>query len=279
MCKSGQMESNNLFGSMTTTPRKNLPIFYLLDTSGSMIGEPIAILNRAMTETMDALKKVAKKNSDAKLQIAVMEFNSNVKWMQPNGLEDVEDFYWVDLQAAGLTEVGAALKELDSKLSRESFLNGIMGNLMPVIIIMTDGGATSNYKKELNRIKQNKWFQNASKIGFAVGDDADIDMITDVVGNSEAVIQADDMETFAKLIKLASVTASKIGSVSRTSASGDISEDIVKTVTDNNTVKSSDTGNQSTKGNVDPDPASYSYPNPGDDDSISVDAWDEDEFD
>lgn len=275
MCKSGQMESNNLFGSMTTTPRKNLPIFYLLDTSGSMTGEPIAILNRAMTETMDALKKVAKKNSDAKLQIAVMEFNSNVKWMQPNGLEDVEDFYWVDLQAAGLTEVGAALKELDSKLSRGSFLNGIMGNLMPVIIIMTDGGATSSYKKELNEIKKNKWFQNASKIGFAVGDDADIDMITDVVGNSEAVIRTDDMETFAKLIKLASVTASKIGSVSRTSASGDISEDIVKTVTGNDTGKSSDTGNQSTTGNVDP----YPDPNPGDDDSISVDAWDEDEFD
>lgn len=277
MCKSGQMESNNLFGSMTTTPRKNLPIFYLLDTSGSMIGEPIAILNRAMTETMDALKKVAKKNSDAKLQIAVMEFNSNVKWMQPNGLEDVEDFYWVDLQAAGLTEVGAALKELDSKLSRGSFLNGIMGNLMPVIIIMTDGGATSSYKKELNEIKKNKWFQNASKIGFAVGNDADIDMITDVVGNSEAVIRTDDMETFAKLIKLASVTASKIGSVSRTSASGDISEEIVKTVTDNNTGKSSDTGNQSTTGNVDPYPGPD--PNPEDDDSISVDAWDEDEFD
>lgn len=277
MCKSGQMESNNLFGSMTTTPRKNLPIFYLLDTSGSMTGEPIGILNRAMTETMEALKEVAKKNSDAKLQIAVMEFNSNVKWMQPNGLEDVEDFYWVDLQAAGLTEVGAALKELDSKLSRKSFLNGIMGNLMPVIIIMTDGGATSSYKKELNEIKKNKWFQNASKIGFAVGDDADIDMITDVVGNSEAVIRTDDMETFAKLIKLASVTASKIGSVSRTSASGDISEDIVKTVTGNDTEKSSDTGNQSTKGNVDPDPASY--PDQGDDDSTSVDAWDEDEFD
>ena len=132
-------------------------------------------------------------------------------------------------------------------------------------------------RKELNEIKKNKWFQNASKIGFAVGDDADIDMITDVVGNSEAVIRTDDMETFAKLIKLASVTASKIGSVSRTSASGDISEEIVKTVTDNNTGKSSDTGNQSTTGNVDPYPGPD--PNPGDDDSISVDAWDEDEFD
>lgn len=159
-----------------------------------------------------------------------MEFNTNVKWMQPDGLEEAEDFYWVDLQAGGLTEVGAALKELDSKLSRETFLKGIMGNLMPVIIIMTDGGATSDYKKELDEIKKNRWFQNASKIGFAVGEYADLDMIADVVGNSEAVIKTDDMKTFSKLIRLASVTASKIGSVSRTSAGGSITEEIVKTV-------------------------------------------------
>ena len=229
-------ENDGLFGGMTETPRKNLPIFYLLDTSGSMTGEPIAILNRAMTETMEELKKVAKKNSNAKLQIAVMEFNTNVKWKKlfdepvVYDLEEAEDFYWVDLQAGGLTEVGAALKELDSKLSRETFLKGIMGNLMPVIIIMTDGGATSDYKKELDEIKKNRWFQNASKIGFAVGEYADLDMIADVVGNSEAVIKTDDMKTFSKLIRLASVTASKIGSVSRTSAGGSITEEIVKTV-------------------------------------------------
>ena len=51
-------ENDGLFGDMTETPRKNLPIFYLLDTSGSMIGEPIAILNRAMTETMEELKNM-----------------------------------------------------------------------------------------------------------------------------------------------------------------------------------------------------------------------------
>ena len=240
-------ENDGLFGDMTETPRKNLPIFYLLDTSGSMIGEPIAILNRAMTETMEELKKVAKKNSNAKLQIAVMEFNTNVKWMQPDGLEEAEDFYWVDLQAGGLTEVGAALKELDSKLSRETFLKGIMGNLMPVIIIMTDGGATSDYKKELDEIKKNRWFQNASKIGFAVGE-------------------------FAKLIRLASVTASKIGSVSRTSAGGSITEEIVKTV------KGESEHQPLPEEPPFPDPVPEDIP-PFPDPVSEDDPWDETEFD
>lgn len=265
-------ENDGLFGDMTETPRKNLPIFYLLDTSGSMIGEPIAILNRAMTETMEELKKVAKKNSNAKLQIAVMEFNTNVKWMQPDGLEEAEDFYWVDLQAGGLTEVGAALKELDSKLSRETFLKGIMGNLMPVIIIMTDGGATSDYKKELDEIKKNRWFQNASKIGFAVGEYADLDMIADVVGNSEAVIKTDDMKTFAKLIRLASVTASKIGSVSRTSSGGSITEEIVKTV------KGESEHQPLPEEPPFPDPVPEDIP-PFPDPVSEDDPWDETEFD
>ena len=229
-------ENDGLFGDMTETPRKNLPIFYLLDTSGSMIGEPIAILNRAMTETMEELKKVAKKNSNAKLQIAVMEFNTNVKWMQPDGLEEAEDFYWVDLQAGGLTEVGAALK------------------------------------KELDEIKKNRWFQNTSKIGFAVGEYADLDMIADVVGNSEAVIKTDDMKTFAKLIRLASVTASKIGSVSRTSAGGSITEEIVKTV------KGESEHQPLPEEPPFPDPVPEDIP-PFPDPVSEDDPWDETEFD
>ena len=75
------------------TPRKALPIFYLLDTSGSMYGTPIGTLNSAMGETMEALKDLAKSNADAQLKIGVLEFNSSVRWKNPGGLQDVEDFF------------------------------------------------------------------------------------------------------------------------------------------------------------------------------------------
>ena len=91
------------------TPRKELHVFYILDTSGSMIGTPIAELNHAMEECTEALKEVAKNNGDAKLKIAVMEFNSNCKWVTDHGPEPVEDFEWEYLEAGGLTSMGAAL--------------------------------------------------------------------------------------------------------------------------------------------------------------------------
>lgn len=71
--------------SLTESPRKELHVFYVLDTSGSMEGAKISALNHAMEETTEALKTLAKNNGDAKLKVAVMEFNSGCKWITSNG--------------------------------------------------------------------------------------------------------------------------------------------------------------------------------------------------
>lgn len=214
------------------TPRRALHIFYILDTSGSMGGAPIATLNRAMEETIEILKQQAKSNADALVKVAVLEFNSGCRWVQPNGPEEIEDFIWEDLEAGGCTDMGAALKELDSKLSRKQFLNSMTGAYLPVIIFMTDGGATDNYEKALDEISRNKWFERGIKIGFAIGDDADEKMIARIVGNSEAVVKTDDLELFARLLKFASVTASLTCSTSRTStqamSGGDIVHEVIR---------------------------------------------------
>ena len=202
------------FNNQTEIVRRTLNVFYVLDTSGSMMNEPIAQLNNAMWETVLALKETAARNADALLRIAVLDFNSKVKWMQPNGPEDVEDFIWEDLQAGGLTCVGDALKELNSKLSQDAFLNSIAGNYFPIIIFMSDGHATGDYKAQLDIIRRNRWFHRATKIGFALGSDPDLKMISEVVGNSEAVIRTDDLELFSSCIKFVSVTSSVLVSTS-----------------------------------------------------------------
>lgn len=203
-------------GDYTEAPRKDLHVFYVLDTSGSMEGTKIATLNRAMEECTEALKTLAKSNGDARLKIAVLEFNSGCRWLNPHGPEELEDFYYEYLKEGGLTDVGSALKELDSKLSRNAFLNSVMGSLMPVIIFMTDGYATDDYRKALEQIRKNRWFMRATKIGFAIGEDPDVKMISEVVGNSEAVIKTTDLDLFRRLMKFVSVTASMLVSQSHT---------------------------------------------------------------
>lgn len=125
--------------------------------------------------------------------------------------------------------MGAALAELDSKLSRNEFLSSVTGALMPVIIVMTDGFANDEWEAPLARIRDNKWFRKATKIGFAIGDDADLKMISEVVGNSEAVIRTTDLNLFKKLIKFVSVTASTLASTSHTTSTSTDGASVIQT--------------------------------------------------
>ena len=205
-----------LLGETEKIARKLLPIIYVLDTSGSMEGSRIAAVNAAMNETMEVLKDVSSKNPTAELKIAVLQFSSGPQWVTEN-LVFMEDFYWNDLKAGGLTDFRSALNELNNKLSREQFLVSEVGFKAPVIIFMSDGEPTDDYESALNKIKSNnKWFQVATKIAIAVGDDANIQVLQKIAGNKEAVIKVDDLETLKKLIRVVSVTATMIGSKSRT---------------------------------------------------------------
>ena len=211
--------------------RKVLPIIYVIDTSGSMSGTKIASVNEAMHETVEVLKEVSNKNPDAQIKIAALQFSSGAQWVtNEKGLEDLEDFYWNDIQAAGVTDLGAAIDELDSKLSRSAFLVSETGFCIPVIIFMTDGHPTDSWITKLkNANETNKWFKNATKIGIAVGEDADKEALARVVGNVEAVVGVTDVEVLKKLIKVASVTSSMVNSKSRTSADTNAAKEIIQT--------------------------------------------------
>jgi len=214
----------------TGLPRKELTIFYVLDTSGSMADDgKITALNCAMEECTDALKELAKDNGDAMLKIAILEVNSGCKWVTSHGPEYLEkDFMYEHLSAGGLTDIGAALKELNSKLSRHAYLQSMTGALMPIIIFMTDGMATDDWKSGLEVIRKNKWYQRGTKIGFAIGDNADVAMIASVVGNKEAVIKTTDLDLFRRLMKFVTVTSSMLVSTSQTPDTKTDAGDIVK---------------------------------------------------
>lgn len=211
--------------------RKVLPIIYVIDTSGSMKGDKIASLNEAMHETVEVLKEVSNTNPDAQIKIAALTFSTGAEWVtNKNGLEDLDDFFWRDIQEGGVTDLGAAIDELNSKLSRNSFLVSDTGFCVPVIIFMSDGGPTDSWKNKLKNIfETNKWYKGATKIAIAVGDDADKDVLAKVVGNIEAVISVTDVALLKKLIKVASVTSSMISSKSRTTANSDTATEIIKT--------------------------------------------------
>ena len=219
--------------------KKVLPLIYVIDTSGSMFGDRIASVNEAIHELEPILREKVGEIPEAEIKIAALTFSSGARWITANGLVSLDDFFWNDATAGGLTDLGAALKELNQKLSRSSFLVSDTGFCAPVLIFMSDGEPNDNWEKELASIKQNnKWFQAARKIAIAIGEDANIEILTKLVGSNEAVIQTNDLETLKRMIIAVSVSASMLAGSSRMAgdaASGSMILEAATTTLDSDT--------------------------------------------
>lgn len=190
--------------------KKSMTIFFLIDVSGSMKGTKIGSLNSTMEELLPSLIGVGEASTDVK--IAIMKFSTDVEWVTPEPVRIEEYQYWNRLEAEGLTFMGDAFLELSRKLSRSSFLNSPSISFAPVIFLLSDGSPNDDWKKGLETLKQNKWFQHGLKIALGIGSKVNMDVLRAFTGNDELAVQAKNAEQLRELIKLLAVTSSQIGS-------------------------------------------------------------------
>jgi uncharacterized protein YegL len=205
-------------------PRRTMVLFFMIDTSGSMDGEKIGSVNTAIEEVIPALQEVSAENADAQIKVAAMEFSSGARWITGNGPVEVENFHWNFIDAAGVTDFGAACKELSLKLSTKGFMKEATGSFAPAIFLMSDGEPTDDWQTGLAALKQNNWFKAAIKVAVAIGDDANKDVLKEFVGSMEAVLTVHNAATLKKMIKFVSVRASQVASRSANVQSSNVTE-------------------------------------------------------
>lgn len=203
----------NPYESAVAPPRRVMVLFFIVDASGSMYGKKIGAVNNAIEEVLPTIRDISDSNADAEIKVAILEFNTDVKWITP-GPTPAEDLVWADINAGGLTALGAACEELNRKLSRDAFMSEVVGSYAPVLFLLSDGAPTDNFVAGLNALKQNNWYKAAMKVAIAIGNDADKDMLAQFTGSIESVITVHTPEELKKWIKFVSVTSSQIGSKS-----------------------------------------------------------------
>ena len=212
---SGGRYSENIEEVATRT----MALFYLFDRSGSMSAKgKIGSVNYAMRDIPKIIMDIADNAPNANIVVAAATFSTDVEWITPKP-QTPEEFMnnWHDITAEGLTSLGAALKSLNEKMSRKAFLgDNPMGYLAPGVIILSDGEPTDDWEKPLAELKKNNWFKSAIKIAFAVGDDANKQVLAEICGSSEAVINIDDdPEKIRSYIKFVTAVVSKTGTTSQ----------------------------------------------------------------
>ncbi len=214
-----------VYDEAVTVPRRTMVLFFIVDTSGSMSGSKIGAVNTAIEEVLPELVDISKENADAQIKIAAMDFSTGCRWITPAPIE-AENFTWNYLDASGVTDLGEACIKLNEKLSRNEFMNDVVGSFAPAIFLLSDGAPTDDYIKGLSKLQENNWFKKAIKVAVAIGDDADISVLEEFTGNSESVLTVHTPEALKKMIRFVSVTASQIGSkssqVGLTSSSNDV---------------------------------------------------------
>ena len=210
-----------------SVPRRTMTLFFLADTSGSMEGNKIGALNDAIANIIPMISEISNTNPDAEIKVAALEFSSGTTWLYDEP-KNAEDFIWQDQKASGLTSLGEACIQLEKVLHREGFMKSASGSYAPVIILLSDGGATDDFDKGIEKLKQNNWFKAAIKIAIAIGDDADKDELKKFTGNLEAVIEVHNIEALKQIIRIVAVTSSQIGSKSTTATDTTKQEQVIE---------------------------------------------------
>lgn len=118
---------------------RRLPVYFLLDTSGSMNGEPIQALNNALSSMINSLR--SDPQAIDSLWLSMITFDREVKEIVP--LTDLASFQLPEITCppSGPTHTGQALEVLHSKVMVE-VQKGTptqKGDWKPLMFLFTDG--------------------------------------------------------------------------------------------------------------------------------------------
>ena len=208
-----------MFDDVEGIVKRQMVLFFVVDTSGSMQGTKIGAVNTAIREVLPELKDAG--GSDIDLKVACLTFSSGCKWMYSTPIAS-DSFQWTNVDADGVTDLGTACRELNDKLSKNGFLKAPSGSVAPVIFLLSDGEPTDDFESGINLLQQNNWFKHGIKVAVAIGDDANKEVLAKFTGNIEAVITVHTPEALRKWIRKVSITSSQIGSRSQPVSDGQL---------------------------------------------------------
>ncbi len=194
-------------------PEPRCPVVLLLDTSGSMSGEPIRQLNAGVA----TFKQETQQDTTASLrvEVAIITFESSAQLIQD--FVTVDQFNPPTLSAGGTTAMGAGIQMALSKVEsrRAEYKSHGIQYYQPWIFMITDGAPTDSWQTAAQQVRQADADRKISF--FAVGvQGADLATLSQITPPNTPPVMLDGLK-FTDLFRWLSgsmkrVSSSKVGS-------------------------------------------------------------------
>lgn len=154
---------------------RRLPVYLLLDVSGSMQGDPIEAVRHGVRALISELRGDPRALETAYL--SVITFNSSARQVTP--LTELMLFKEPQLSAGGATALGAALRLLADCIKSEvrKSTETQKGDWRPLVFILTDGAPTDDWREAAAVLKTTK---PANIIACAAGAYADTTVLKEI---------------------------------------------------------------------------------------------------
>ncbi len=192
-----------------------LPVFILLDVSGSMMGEKIETVNVALKEMINSFKKI--ENPKGIIELCIITFGDNkVNIIKPLSKINDQDSYI--LTAHGNTPMGRAFKKVAEMIEDKNVVSSRA--YTPTIVLISDGNPTDynalgksvdeimNWDS-LNMIHSGTRSSKTTKLAMGIGNDVDLNILKAFINNNEIpVISAKDNNTISRFFEWVTMSVS-----------------------------------------------------------------------
>jgi len=151
--------------NFTVEEPKSIPVVLLLDTSYSMSGQPIDMLNTAVAAMIAEFKKAETMETFIKLSIITFGSENGVDVHTP--LTEVSKINFEPLHVVGATPMGTAFKMAKSMIEDKEIFKG--RDYRPAIVLLSDGAPTDDWEQPLNDFVSNGRSSKCDRMAVAIG--------------------------------------------------------------------------------------------------------------
>lgn len=176
---------------------RRLPIYFLIDVSESMAGEPIEQVQNGMAEIIKELRTDPYALETVFLSVII--FAGKAKKIIP--LTELYKIYPPKFSIGGGTALGQGLSllmdDMDLNVKRTTIEE--KGDWKPLVFLFTDGAPTDSIDNAFNKWN-NKYRKNANLIAVSLGDNLDTSILSKITDTVLSLSETDG-ETFKKFFK------------------------------------------------------------------------------